>query len=318
MDAKLQAWASRIKDTFDREMEQMRDQNKELEYIVSRLTRHITSLELKIDHVGGAYKAEPKRLENDLNKLDEKFTSQIQNIKSFCGFSDDLPDDYTPPEYNMNNRLDNVEIFLDKVNSDVKRMEKRTDTEERYHQCHFASPRRGRGRSRSPQGKAQSRRQHQHDHQHGHQHGHQQRQQGQFFPGQQQQHQQSEADLLGGSRGQVTLHRSQEHTSRVVLCCLHHLYTLSYSLSLTLLLSFSLLISPSLLLAAPLSVALPLLGWHLSSLPQSQSLPPRRRPRHPRQALHEEPLRCAQQHNNITPHNTTQHSMPPILLPSLT
>ena len=131
MDAKLEAWAHRI----HHEIGHVRDQNHQLEGFVTQLREHITGLELKIDYLSNTQKAQPKRFEADIKKLDKKFTSHMNNIESFCGFSDPLGDGseyYISPEYKICNRLDSMEKVLGKVNSDVARYEKRSSTEHRY------------------------------------------------------------------------------------------------------------------------------------------------------------------------------------------
>lgn len=139
IEAKLESWASKVY----HEVGMVRDQNRALEEVVSSLTRHIASLETAIDHISDTQQGQQKRFEVDLKKLDNKFTSHMNNIESFCGFTNPLGNEielYISPEFKICNRLDTMEKNLGKVYKDMQRYEKRSDTEKRYHQ-HASSSR---------------------------------------------------------------------------------------------------------------------------------------------------------------------------------
>lgn len=126
MDEKLEAWARKIQDAVRHDLSVLRARNIELEGTVTRLTRHVSSLEMKID---------------SMTTRDKMMSSRLNKIELLCGCSDTLGDVKRGmvPEHNICSRLENLEICLTRVEGEVKRVDRRNDTEQRYRHCSQSS-----------------------------------------------------------------------------------------------------------------------------------------------------------------------------------
>jgi predicted nucleic acid-binding Zn-ribbon protein len=112
IELKIKAWAVKLKlnDSFDNKLNRVTAEKKELADSVTQLSRHVSSIELKIDY-----------------------------LESFCGFNVDKDtiaslssgDDFCiSPEYKISTRLDNVEKCLGKMNQDVQRVERELERQQ--------------------------------------------------------------------------------------------------------------------------------------------------------------------------------------------
>ena len=88
MDYQVEEYINRFHEKFGQELINLKERNEELEDTVSRLQRTVSGLEMKIDYMNKVQQREPKRIDTEMSRLDQKFTAHMNNIEALCGFGD--------------------------------------------------------------------------------------------------------------------------------------------------------------------------------------------------------------------------------------
>lgn len=133
LDARLEAWATKLQASVSEDMSMVRERNLKLEDTVAQLSGHISNLEVKVETMTKTQEDETKQVEHDLNKLEQKLFSHISHVEACLGFgrleSSKL---YTTEDFRISTRLTNMEKVLENFNNDLKVVERRVDVEQRY------------------------------------------------------------------------------------------------------------------------------------------------------------------------------------------